>query len=212
MYQTRAPYLGPWVEARVLPFREVRGPLAGLGLLGRYSRGFVQTHIIGVGSAGAQWSSDQSFGLALVYAHAFRQAFAQPQVAIALGVHHRTFTVATNPVLPSSNRQLAPEASLEGRVVLVPRWASLRVRAGAIFLAAPGKEERALFGEQSVSSWGAKALASLEGQLPGSRWGYALAFDHQAFFDRFEGSGLSAAGGAAVEQYSSVALSTRYAF
>jgi len=211
-YVTDAPYVGAALQVTTFPLAHADSPLRGLGVTGRYARGFLETVVPGTtGQTVSLPSYDEAYAAEAVYRLAFHLGAGEPSVGVRAGVQGRSFVVPANAAITESRRRLAPLLGLE---LAFPLWEPhVRLEATARYVWAPlaGSVERQAYGNDTLTSAGLLASAGFGGQFDES-WGYTLMAEFEGFADTFTGTGERANGGAAHEEYIGLVGMIHYRF
>jgi len=213
-FKAQIPYMGFSLAAELFPFAELDSLFRGLGLLASYERGYSQTNVNVLTTAGdlttrQVYAADSAITALLAFRYFFSLGREEPLLGHA-GIHGgfgtRRFDVDANALsaavrLPGSHRNY-PVVGLD---VSIPIFKFLRVEGTGNYFINPKP-----FASE-VASYGATASATGWGGelgLTGDVWGplgYLVRFRYERYKDQFSGSGSSwQSGGAAEESYAGI--------
>jgi len=209
-FKAQVPYVGFSLAAELFPFAESSSLLHGFGLLAGYERGFSQTNVNIVTSAGTTgnrqvYAADQALTALAAFRYFFALGQEEPLVGYA-GIHGgfgtRRFDVDSSASVPQPLPGSHRNYPVVGIDVSVPIWKFLRVEgSGNYFLSPkPSSSEINNYGSTvSSSGWGADL--GLAGDIWGP-FGYVARLRYSQYKDHFTGSGAQwQNGGAAEESY-----------
>ncbi len=213
-FKAQIPYMGFSLAAELFPFAEWDSLVRGLGLVASYERGYSQTNVNVLTTAGdlttrQVYAADSAVTALIAFRYFFSFSREEPLVGHA-GIHGgfgtRRFDVDANALsaavrLPGSHRNY-PVVGLD---VSIPIFKFLRVElTGNYFInPKPFASEVAPYGATaSATGWGGEL------GLTGDVWGplgYLVRFRYERYKDQFSGSGSSwLTGGAAEESYAGI--------
>lgn len=213
-FKAQIPYMGFSLAAELFPFAEWDSLVRGLGLLASYERGYSQTNVNVLTSAGdlttrQVYAADSAITALLAFRYFFSLGREEPLVGFA-GVHGgfgtRRFDVDANALsaavrLPGSHRNY-PVVGLD---VTIPVFKFLRVEGTGNYFINPkpiASEVTPYGSSASASGWGGEI------GLSGDVWGplgYLVRFRYERYKDQFSGNGSSwQSGGAAEESYAGI--------
>jgi len=213
-FKAQIPYMGFSLAVELFPFAEWDSLVRGLGLLASYERGYSQTNVNVLTSAGdlttrQVYAADSAITALLAFRYFFTLGREEPLVGFA-GVHGgfgtRRFDVDANALsaavrLPGSHRNY-PVVGLD---VTIPVFKFLRVEGTGNYFINPkpiASEVTPYGASASASGWGGEI------GLSGDVWGplgYLVRFRYERYTDQFSGTGSSwQSGGAAEESYAGI--------